>query len=68
MKIDTGKCIRKAQEVTGISNQKMAEDYGVSRQQVHRWRTNDTMNIKSAHQFAEYFDMTVIDFLKLGVE
>jgi len=66
VKIDAGKCIREAQELCDISNQKMAEDYGVTRQQIHRWRNTETMNLKSAHQFAKYFEMDVMTFLKLG--
>jgi len=66
IKIDAGKCIREAQKERGISNQKMAEDYGVVRQQVHRWRNNETMNLRSAHEFAKYFGMGIFEFLKLG--
>lgn len=66
MIIDTGKCVREAQKLKGISNQKMAEDYGVARQQIHRWRMAPSMHLNKAHEFAKYFEMDVLDFLILG--
>lgn len=66
MWIDTGKCIREAQELKGITNTQMAEDFGVARQQIHRWRTSTSMHLSKAHEFADYFGIDVFDFLVLG--
>lgn len=66
MKIDAGKCVREAQVITGISNQQMAEDHKVVKQQITRWRKQPTMHLNKAQELAEYFGMDVLDFLRLG--
>ena len=66
MKIDAGKCVREAQLITGISNQQMADDHQVVKQQITRWRKQPTMNLSKIHEFADYFGMDVIDYLNLG--
>lgn len=67
MDIDTGKCVREAQQYRMISNPKMAEDFGVARQQIHRWRTCKTMHMNRMKVMADYFKMNIIDFIKLGL-
>ena len=64
--INTGQCIKRAQALRGISCQQMAEDYGLHRQQVTRWRAQDDMHLGKLVKFAEYFEMNLFEFLKLG--
>jgi hypothetical protein len=44
----------------------MADDYGLHRQQVTRWRAQDDMHLGKLVKFAEYFEMNLFEFLKLG--
>ena len=64
--INAGLCIKRAQALRGISCQKMAEDYGIHRQQVTRWRVSEDMHLSKMQGFAEYFGMNFFEFLKLG--
>lgn len=66
MAINVGASIRAAQAIRKINNTKMAEDYGVARQQVHRWRTAEHMYTQKVEEFAKYFGMNLYDFLTLG--
>jgi hypothetical protein len=66
VKTNIGKCIRVAQEMRDISTSKMARDFGVVRQQVHRWRNAEDMRVHKAEEFANYFDMDRNAFLSLG--
>jgi hypothetical protein len=63
---NVGKCIRVAQEKRDISTVNMAKDWKVARQQVHRWRSVQDMRLHQIESFAEYFNMTRDEFLKLG--
>jgi len=64
--INAGQCIKRAQSLRGISCQQMAEDYGLHRQQVTRWRSQSDMHLGKLVSFAEYFEMNFFEFLKLG--
>lgn len=66
VKIDAGKCIREAQRKKKISNAQMMESFQCTKQQVYRWQKSPTMNLKTAHEFAKYFEMDIFKFLKLG--
>lgn len=64
--IDAGLCIRTAQEKRRISSLKMAEDFNVAKQQVHRWRYSEDMKLSKLKEFADYFGYSLFGFLKLG--
>lgn len=64
--IYAGQCIKRAQALRGISCQQMAKDYGLHRQQVTRWRGQKDMHLSKLIGFAEYFEMNLFEFLKLG--
>jgi hypothetical protein len=66
VKTNVGKCIRVAQEMRDISTSTMCKDFGVSRQQVHRWRSSDDMRVHKVEEFANYFNMGRNEFLSLG--
>lgn len=66
MKVDVGQAIRAAQAIRGVSNKKMAEDMGVSRQTVHHWRKIETLNTNKIGEISDYFKIEFHDFLRLG--
>ena len=66
MEINIGHCFKVAQSRRGYSNTKVANDFGVYRQQVNRWRTADDMSLSKIVEFAKYFKYSVHTFLKLG--
>lgn len=66
MSIDVGLAIRTAQLKVGLSSMKMAEDFGVVKQQIHRWRYSKDMKLSKAVEFANYFGYSLCDFVELG--
>lgn len=63
--MDAGKSLRVAMAMRGVKNKKLAEDMGVSNQQVTNWLSGPVGlgNIKS---LSEYFGMKVSAFIALG--
>ena len=68
MKINGGKCLKEALKLRGITATQMARDFGIYRQHVDRWKNADDIRISKAQVFADYLNMHVLDFLKLGEE
>lgn len=66
MRTDVGKCVKMAQIKNEISTAKMAEDFGVFRQQIQRWRSANDMRLHKIEELADYFGMSRDEFLKLG--
>lgn len=66
--IEAGLCLRVAQTKYGKPTMKMAEDYGVARQQVHRWRTAQDMKLSKMQEFADYFGISLVEYIKLGIK
>jgi transcriptional regulator with XRE-family HTH domain len=66
--VNFGKCFKAAQKNRGISNRQVMNDFGVFRQQVHRWQNTPSITLHKAEEFANYFGYTLIGFLKLGQE
>ena len=64
--VDAGACLRAAQANRKITNLKLAEDFGVSKQQVHRWRFATDMRISRMQTFADYFGVGLHDYIDLG--
>lgn len=64
--IDVGKCIKVAQMKRTIRSDQMAKDFSVAKQQVYRWRNSEDMSVSKALMFADYFNMSVGEFLELG--
>jgi len=64
--INVGKCLRIAQEKTGVRNSQLADKMGVAVQQVSRWRNRDDMTVQKVSELASCLDMTVGEFLELG--
>jgi hypothetical protein len=61
---NVGKCLINAQWKRQVTNKKMAEDFGVVRQQVEKWRKMEDMHLHKIERFAQYFDMSREEFLK----
>lgn len=64
--IDVGKCIKVAQMKRTIRSDQIAKDFNVAKQQVYRWRNSKDMSVSKALMFAQYFSMSVGEFLELG--
>lgn len=64
--VDIGKCVRVAQEVRGISSKNMAADFKTTKQQVWRWRNAEDMKLSQIEKLAEYFKMSLDQFLAIG--
>lgn len=64
--IDVGKCIKVAQMKRSVRSDRIAKDFGVAKQQVYRWRNSPDMAVSKACMFADYFNMSVGEFLQLG--
>jgi hypothetical protein len=43
----------------------MCDHFGVVRQQLHRWHKAEDMRLSKVYMFAEYFDMTLPEFLSM---
>lgn len=63
--INLGERFKIAQDKTGKTTQKICTELQVTRQQVHRWRTANDMLIHKAQRFANYFEMSLQEFLGL---
>ena len=64
--VDIGKCVRVAQEVRGISSKNMAADFKTTKQQIWRWRNAEDMKLSQIEKLAEYFKMSLDQFLTIG--
>ena len=66
--MDFGKALRKAQDLKFVRSAQLAEQLGVSRQQVHKWRTKKDARLSLAVRLAKELDIHVMDFLELANE
>jgi transcriptional regulator with XRE-family HTH domain len=66
--IDFGKALRSAQIKKNITSTQLAGKFGVSRQQMHRWRHQTTASLSLVDKMCTELKMDEIRFLKLGRE
>jgi transcriptional regulator with XRE-family HTH domain len=66
MKIDGGKCIREAIKLRGKTATQVARDLGMLRQAFDRWKYSSDIRLSKAQMLADYFELHIFDFLKLG--
>lgn len=66
--VNAGLCLRVAQVKYDKPTMKMAEDYGVARQQINRWRNAKDMKLSKMQEFADYFDITITEYVALGIK
>ena len=52
----------------GITQTRMAEDFGVYRQQVQYWISRQDLHLGKCVEFSDYFGMSLNNFLKLGID
>lgn len=62
--MDIGKNLRVAQLVHGKSNKKVAEDLNIPVQMIHRWRYAKDIKLSRAKQLADYFGITLDEFVR----
>lgn len=63
--INVGKCLRIAQEKSGVTSNDIMKEMGVVRQQVSRWRQVENMHLHRIQQLAEICGMSVCEFISL---
>ena len=64
--MDFGKALRKAQVITGVRSAKLAEQLGVSRQQIHKWRYKPDARLSLVVKMSKEVGMHPISFLELA--
>ena len=64
---NVGKSLRVAQALRDVKNIDLASEFGVKPQQVIRWRNSPDMPLHKVQDFAAYFEMTLNEFLKHGM-
>lgn len=65
-RFDVGKSLRKVQAETRTSNIELAKSFGVSPVQVARWRSAEDLKFSRVVQLANFFDVSLDDFARLG--
>ena len=66
MKIDTGASLRVAQAKFKVTGAALAKVFEVHPQQVIRWRTGKDMKVSLASKLAQYFNITLAEFISMG--
>ena len=64
--MDFGKALRKAQVITGVRSAQLAEQLGVSRQQIHKWRNKPDARLSLVVKMSKEVGMHPISFLELA--
>ena len=63
---DTGASLRISQAKAKVTGSELARAFEVHPQQVMRWRNGKDMKVSLALRFAEYFGITLAEFIALG--
>lgn len=66
MSIDVGKSMRVGLAAADKSMSSLAVYIGATRQQVHYWSKKQDLKVSTVASMADYFGLTVDEFLKLG--
>jgi|TARA_R110000764_G_scaffold214256_1_gene300737 transcriptional regulator with XRE-family HTH domain len=64
--MDFGKALIAAQDLKGVRSAQLAEQLGVSRQQIHKWRTKKDARLSLVVKFSKELDIDVMEFLELA--
>ena len=64
--MNIGLSLRVAIAKRGINPSQFADDYGWSRQRVHKVLKSKSVSTDLLERLANYFGMTIADFIKLG--
>lgn len=65
---NVGKSLRVAQALKDVKNIDLASKFGVKPQQVIRWRNSSDMSLHKVQELAQYFEMSLNEFLKHGMK
>jgi DNA-binding phage protein len=63
--INCGTCLKTAQCIHKVSTEQLAQDLGVSRHQVYRWRNMENWKVHTLIKVCNLFGMTLKDFSNL---
>jgi len=64
--IDAGKCVRKAQNLSGVCNTELASKVGTSPQQVIRFRNQKNMKVHTMQKICSALNISIEDFITFG--
>ena len=62
----TGRALKKAQALAGVSNEELAKEFGVWNVAVCRWRHKDDMKFSLVVQLANRLNLSLDEFERLG--
>ena len=65
---NVGKSLRVAKALKDIRNIDLASKFGVKPQQVIQWRNSSDMSLHKVQELAQYFEMSLNEFLKHGMK
>lgn len=60
-----GRCLKIAQTIRDVKNVELAKELGVKPQQINRLRKTEDINMHRVEWFADYFGMSVPEFMGL---
>lgn len=64
--MDLARSIRVAAAIKGCTPTQVAKGVGVSLPQVSQWRSSGLISLRNIEKLADYFEMPVSEFIKLG--
>lgn len=66
--IHIGNGVRKAQTLSGVTNEQISEHLSVSRMQVHRYRTQPDMRFSTMCEIAKLCDISIYELIDMSWE
>ena len=62
----TGRALKKAQALAGVSNEQLAKEFGVGNVAVCRWRHKNDMKFSLVVKLADRLNLSLDEFERLG--
>lgn len=62
----TGRALKKAQALAGVSNKELAKEFGVGNLAVCRWRHQEDMKFSRVVKLCDRFNLSLDEFERLG--
>lgn len=66
--MDLAKSLRLATAIKGCTSVQISAAIEVSVQMISHWRTSGMISLRNLEKLADYFEMPVSEFIKLGEE
>lgn len=63
--IHIGNGVRKAQNLSGVTNEQISQELSVSRMQVHRYRTQADMRFSTMCDIARLCELSIHEFIDM---